>query len=450
MLLALIKKLFLPLFRVLFSLEYHGVENVPPERAVIIAGNHPSYLDPILVLLPIKRAIRFMAWDALFKLPLLGQAIKALGAFPVDLRKGKGEAAFQQALRVLKAGEALGIFPEGQRSEQGPMGELRTGVARLALETGALIVPVTIGGASRAWPKWKLLPRPAKIVVRFHKPLELDAVECAIRGHEKEFHYEVMQRLATRINRSLRPSLREASQIEKWYAQPPSNLRTYEWAPLLAALIVSFVAAHRGTWDMQHWGIWLPVLAYYAYLAADLLLIKPGRLAKWVRNSMPIWLILLWHYPLTRAAAIPAGERNAWLCAALLASFFTFFYEDYFSLQKFVRGVVVSYYFSLALLLAWPHPLGTLTAVLSFVAIFCWRNRILFYPWTTGVLLAVLGLAIWLTEVARWPLIFFAALALLMLAYLQTFTAVAYDIRRAGDVTINLAESANEQEMEKQ
>ncbi len=443
MLLSLVKKLFLPFFRVLFAVEYHGVENVPLTGAVIIAGNHPSYLDPMLVMLPVNRPIRFMAWDALFKVPVLGQIIKAIGAFPVDLRKGKGEAAFQQALRVLKAGNALGIFPEGQRSEQGPMGELRTGVARLALETGAAIVPVTIGGASRAWPKWKLLPKPAKVVVRFHKPLELDAVECAVRAHEKEFHHEIMQRLAARINRSLRPALREAEQIEKWYAQPPSNIRTYEWAPLLAAIITTLVAVRRGTWGAQHWGIWLPALCYYGYLAADLLFIKPGRLEKWLRNSMPIWLILLWHYWLTQATAVPIGERNFWLCTALLASFFPFFYEDYYSLQKFVRGVVVSYYFSIALSLAWPHPLGTMVAVLGFVAVFCWRNHIVMYQWTISLLLVLLGIAVWLTETARGPLILFAALALAVLAYLQTFAAAAYDIRRAGDVTGNLTEPAN-------
>src|SRR5262245_9009580 len=137
MIFSIARLIIYPLFRVLFSVEHHGVENVPEEGAVIIAGNHPSYLDPVLVGLPIKRRIRFMAWDALFRIPLLGQVIRAMGAFPVDIRKGRGEAAYLQALRVLESGEALGIFPEGQRSEQAVMGDLRGGVARLAVETGA-------------------------------------------------------------------------------------------------------------------------------------------------------------------------------------------------------------------------------------------------------------------------------------------------------------------------
>src|SRR5262245_46939803 len=116
MLFSIIKLIGRPQFLVLLSVENHGVENVPEEGAVIIAGNHPSYLDPLLVGLPIRRKIRFMAWDALFKVPLLGQVIKAVGAFPVDIRKGQGEAAYRQALSVLESGEALGVFPEGQRS----------------------------------------------------------------------------------------------------------------------------------------------------------------------------------------------------------------------------------------------------------------------------------------------------------------------------------------------
>src|ERR1041384_1279168 len=166
-----IKILVYPIFKILFAVEHHGLENVPQKGAVILAGNHPSYLDPILVALPIKRVIRYMAWDALFKVPLLGPLIKSLGAFPVDIRRGKGEAAFREACKVLESGYALGIFPEGQRSEMGPMGEVRTGTARLAIETGATIVPITIGGASRAWPKWKLLPKPARIIVRYHTPV---------------------------------------------------------------------------------------------------------------------------------------------------------------------------------------------------------------------------------------------------------------------------------------
>src|SRR5262245_36085081 len=121
MLLSLLKTIGRPLFRLLFSAEYHGLENVPENGSVIIAGNHPSYLDPALVMMPLKRPVRFMAWDALFNIPLFGLLIRALGAFPVDIRRGKGEAVYHQAWRVLERVEVLGIFPEGGRSEWGLM-----------------------------------------------------------------------------------------------------------------------------------------------------------------------------------------------------------------------------------------------------------------------------------------------------------------------------------------
>jgi 1-acyl-sn-glycerol-3-phosphate acyltransferase len=436
MLLTFIKSIGWSLFRALFAVEYYGLENIPARGAVIVAGNHPSYLDPALVGLPLKRPIKFMAWDALFKVPLLGQVIRAFGAFPVDIRKGKGESAFREALRVLNEGYALGIFPEGQRSELGPMGELRTGVARLAIDSGAPIVPVTIGGAYRAWPKWKLIPKPAKIIVRYHEPIQISEEDRRVLGNDKEFHQEVMQKIAASINRSLAPSLRGADSIEQWYRQPPSHIRTYEWAPLIAVLITLLVASRRGTLNTHWLGIVLLPTLYYLYLVADLSLIKPLRLAKWIRNTMPIWLIMVWHYPLVGALRVPVGERNDWLVLAALVAFFPFFYEDYFTLQKFVRGVVVSYYLSLALLLGWPHPLGTFVAVLGFIWIFVLWYKVIYRSWIALVVAVVVVLAVWLSDTASPSLIAYAALALAINIYLQTFISIAYDIRRAGNVRI--------------
>ncbi len=436
MLLRLLKSIGWPLFRVLFAVEFHGVENVPERGAVIIAGNHPSYLDPVLVMLPVKRKIRFMAWDALFKVPVLGQLIRAMGSFPVDIRKGKGESAFREALKVLNSGDALGIFPEGQRSEQGPMGELRTGVARLAVETGAAIVPVTIGGAYRAWPKWKLLPKPAKIIVRYHEPIQLHEPDRVTRRDDKEFHQQVMQQVAERINRSLTPSLRVHDAYERWYSQPPSNIRSYEWAPLIAVIVTLLVAIRRNTIGQTWLGVLLPAVGYYLYLMADLTLIKPARIAKWIRNTMPVWLILIWHYPLCAALAMPSGERNEWLVLAALAALFPFFYEHYFTLQKFVRGLVSSYYFSMVLMLVWPHGLGTLVTVLGFIAIFVLWFEVIYRWLIAAVMVAVVIAAIWLTELPRMTLAIYVALSFAMIAYLQTFVSFAYDIRKAGDVSL--------------
>jgi hypothetical protein len=244
-----------------------------------------------------------------------------------------------------------------------------------------------------------------------------------------------MERVAESINRSLTPSLRGADSIELWYRQPPSHIRLYEWAPLLVIPIALWIAARRGTVSERWPGVVLPAAAYYFYLMADLWLIKPSRLAKWVRNSMPVWLILIWHYPLVSALGLPAGERNDWLVMAALAAFFPFFYEDYYTLQKFVRGITVIYYSSLALLLAWPHRLGTLVAVLGFIAIFVFWYRVIYRWWIASVMCLAIAAAIWLSDESKPPLLIYAALGLAVNAYLKTFISIAYDIRKPGDVS---------------
>ncbi|HEY7515191.1 MAG TPA: lysophospholipid acyltransferase family protein, partial [Vicinamibacteria bacterium] len=161
------------LFRVLFVYDCVGEEHVPAEGPAIVAANHPSYLDPILLSLQVPRRIWFMAWDALFRVPVLGVVMRVFGAFPVDVRRGQGRAAYEKARELLEAGEVVGIFPEGRRSRTGWMEPaLRGGAARLAWETGVLLVPATIAGAYRAWPYFQSLPRPARIRVRYHEPID--------------------------------------------------------------------------------------------------------------------------------------------------------------------------------------------------------------------------------------------------------------------------------------
>jgi 1-acyl-sn-glycerol-3-phosphate acyltransferase len=431
------KILGLPIFKILFAVEYHGLENIPKNGPVILAGNHPSYLDPLLVALPVKRVIRYMAWDALFKIPLLGWLIKALGAFPVDIRRGKGESAFREARKVLLNGDVLGIFPEGQRSEQGPMGELRTGSARLAIDTGAAIVPITIGGASRAWPKWKLLPKPAKIIVRYHKPICLSDNDREVHRDDREFHQKIMGEMAKSINRSLTPALRGDASYERWYKQPPSNIRIYEWVPLIAALVATFITFLRGTLTANLHHLWVPALVYYLYMAADLQFIRPSRESKWLRNSMPIWLVVFWHNGLTTALNVPQGEKNLLLLSVTIAAFFVFFWEDYFTLQKFVRGLVLVYYLSIALLLQWPQSLGLFVAIGAFILGFSLWFRTIYYWATIAVLMIAMGLALISTGKIHPILLTYAALGVVAIAYLQSFIHAAYDIRKAGSIKVN-------------
>jgi hypothetical protein len=123
---------------------------------------------------------------------------------------------------------------------------------------------------------------------------------------------------------------------------------------------------------------------------------------------------------------------NGWLVGAVLAAFFPFFWEDYYTLQKFVRGLVVVYYLSLALMLIWPHPLGLMAATLSFIAVFSLRYRTRYYALTILVMLGLMVGAAGLTGTMNRALLPYLALGLIALVYIQTFVSVAYDIRKAG------------------
>jgi 1-acyl-sn-glycerol-3-phosphate acyltransferase len=162
--------------RVYFRIEFEGVENVPRGGPVILAANHESYADPIWLSLPFHYPLRYMTWDAVFKVPLLGGLIRSLGAFPVKIESGD-RGALRTALTHLKAGGTLVIFPEGGRTRTGELMPFKPGVIRLALDAGAPIVPVTITGGYRAFAPHHWLPRPRKIKVIYHRPLTLPPLD---------------------------------------------------------------------------------------------------------------------------------------------------------------------------------------------------------------------------------------------------------------------------------
>jgi len=155
-----------------FRIEFHGSERVPLEGPVILAPNHASYLDPIWVSIPVRRRLRYMTWDRMFKIPLLSPLMRAFGAFPVNVKIGD-RGALRLSLEHLQQGGALMIFPEGSRTRTGDMLPFKHGVIRLALESGAPIVPVTIVGGYKALSPQMRFPRPAKVKVFYHSPLRL-------------------------------------------------------------------------------------------------------------------------------------------------------------------------------------------------------------------------------------------------------------------------------------
>jgi 1-acyl-sn-glycerol-3-phosphate acyltransferase len=169
--------------RIFHGIQFHGAENIPKEGPVIIAANHPSYFDPVVLSLATDRVVRFFALAAILDVPIVGWFAKKWGMLPV-IPRGDNEPTVQKALRILRRGGAIGIFPEGRRSCQYTMGPIKPGVGRLAAQSGARIVPCILYGTWKAWPHLTALPHPAKIVVDFLPSIAVDPIDTR-ENHER-------------------------------------------------------------------------------------------------------------------------------------------------------------------------------------------------------------------------------------------------------------------------
>ncbi len=128
---------------ILFRLQIEGLEQIPPQQGVILCCNHRSYFDPVFLGLRLKRRLRFMAKEELFRQPFLGWLIKKLGAFPV--KRGTGDTqAIDNAIKTVQDGGVFAVFPEGTRSKTGELLKPKSGAVLVAAKTGGDIIPCCI------------------------------------------------------------------------------------------------------------------------------------------------------------------------------------------------------------------------------------------------------------------------------------------------------------------
>src|SRR5215211_856169 len=162
-----------PAVQIYFRVRRLGREHIP-DGGVILAANHRSFLDPFAIGICVGRPVYFVAKRELFKKPLLGWFLNAMGAFPV--RRGQSdEESVQTALALLERGQAIVMFPEGTRIRTGSLARPKRGVGRLALQSGKPILPVAVTGSERAHRGWRI--RPVKVHVRIGPPLTYPKVE---------------------------------------------------------------------------------------------------------------------------------------------------------------------------------------------------------------------------------------------------------------------------------
>jgi 1-acyl-sn-glycerol-3-phosphate acyltransferase len=172
----IMRMLLQPFAHLYWRLSRIGREHIPERGPVILASNHRSFLDPFIIGLTARRPVYYVAKEELFKNRAFGWFLSSLGAFPV--RRGAADAdMIATAKAILQRGDPVLIFPEGTRIRPGALGKPKRGVGRLALETGAPVVPVALIGTEGVRNGWRIRPR--KIRVRVGSALHFPKVEDA-------------------------------------------------------------------------------------------------------------------------------------------------------------------------------------------------------------------------------------------------------------------------------
>ncbi|MBI5204926.1 MAG: 1-acyl-sn-glycerol-3-phosphate acyltransferase [Nitrospirae bacterium] len=168
--------LFFILLKIFFRLKIIDVEKVPEKGGVIVVSNHVSHLDPLVIGVAIrKRQSTFMAKSGLFKIPLIGAFVRTF-SFPVD-RDNPQPSTIKEAVKRLKNGEIIVMFPEGGRSRDGSLLDAKRGTGMIAAMSKAAIVPAFIEGTDKALPAGARRIRLSRIKVYFGEPIEIKETE---------------------------------------------------------------------------------------------------------------------------------------------------------------------------------------------------------------------------------------------------------------------------------
>lgn len=219
MLKFLARALFAPIARVVFRPTILGRQNVPKTGAVLIASNHLSFIDSIVITLVAPRSVSFLAKSTYFtgtgpKGWLSRSFFTSIGAIPVE--RGAGQAAqdaLDSGLSVLSEGEAFAIYPEGTRSLDGRLYRGRTGVAWLALESQATVIPVALTGTQNLQPVGSSRVHRARVTVEFGEPLALAHHGPATSGKARRLATDDIMEAIQRMS---------GQEFAKEYNEPPA------------------------------------------------------------------------------------------------------------------------------------------------------------------------------------------------------------------------------------
>jgi 1-acyl-sn-glycerol-3-phosphate acyltransferase len=186
-------------FRVFFSIwlgyRARGVEKIPRTGGGLLLINHQSYLDPLMVGLPLTRPISYLARDDLFRIPLVGWVLRHTYVMPIS-REAASIAVIRETVRRMEHGYLCGIFPEGTRSPDGKVGELKPGFVALARRVALPIYPIGIAGAFQALGRGSWFLKPRRVCVVYGDPIPQEQVQAlSQKGREAELVALVRQRI---------------------------------------------------------------------------------------------------------------------------------------------------------------------------------------------------------------------------------------------------------------
>ncbi len=187
------------ILRMFFTLRFRyrarGLENIPPTGGGLVLSNHQSSLDPLLIGLPLSRPVSFLARDTLFPIPVMGHILRKTYVMPIN-RDAASTATIRKAVGRMKHGFLVGIFPEGTRSRDGKIGEIKPGFIALARRSGLPVFPVGIAGANGCMPTGSKWPRQGHIHVVFGEPLsQHELSEYLKKGREDDLTALIRERL---------------------------------------------------------------------------------------------------------------------------------------------------------------------------------------------------------------------------------------------------------------
>jgi len=187
------------LFAVWLGFRARGIENLPPGPALLI-GNHQSFLDPMLIGLPLQRPVCFLARDTLFKVPVIGWILRSTYVMPIR-RESAGTESLRVSLKRLEDGYLVGIFPEGTRSRDGKLGVMKPGFVALLRRAQVPVIPVAVSGAFQAMPRGAIFPKPRRVRIEFGAPISVEELAAFQgRGSEVELVNLVTERLTQVLN----------------------------------------------------------------------------------------------------------------------------------------------------------------------------------------------------------------------------------------------------------